>query len=214
MRKSENNTVLNSELPSIPNTEKIFKEVSDFMETKAEAKTKNNETSKELNKAREEMRTAAAMLEKAQSEEEYSSLLAQINKAKRTIDFLNIKQNQEEDVIMSQPDFNKRFDLIEDEHRKLENEAKNKIFEAAEALVTLFNDYQDKFYKMEITIDLLRQAANVDHLRPGARGIYNGITSSNGTIYDFLFNALIKERSRQAVIELHQYMCSIKKTNN
>lgn len=193
MRKSENNTVLKGELSPIPNTEKIRNTVDALMQRRYAAKNKNNETSEAIKKARLELRTAAASLENAKTEKEYTDTLARIEKAKKTIDFLTVKLGKETVETMSKEDFEACFEAISDEQRKLENEAKAKIFEAAEILDTAYNDYLDKFGYMTDTVSLLEEAAALDHFRPDARGLFNAIDHSD-TIYDYLFKAVRMER--------------------
>ena len=202
MGKSENNTVIKSVLSSIPNTEKINKSVTALMERRFAAKNKNNETSEALKKARVELRTAAASLENAKDEKEYTDTFARIEKAKHTIDFLTVKLGQEMVETMSKEDFEKCFDAINAEQRKIELEAKAKIFEAAEMLETAYNEYLDKFEFMSNTVKNLEEAAGLEHLRPNARGLFNGIDHSD-TIYNYLLERIRKERGIRAWHEIY-----------
>ena len=208
MRKSENNTVLKGELSPITDTTKIKKTVEAFMQRRFSAKAKNNETSHELYKARAELRTAAASLENAKTEDEYMEILARIDKAKKTIDFLTVKLSQEEIETMSKEDFEKCYEAVAAEQQKLELEAKAKIFEAAEVLVTAYNDYLDKFQIMTNTVNMLEEAAGLDRFRPDARGLFNGIDHSD-TIYNYLFEAIRTERGKKAWWEI--WSCQFKK---
>lgn len=196
MRKSENNTVLKGELSPIPNTEKIRSTVDALIQRRYAAKNKNNETSEALKKARLELRTAAASLENANNEKEYSDTLARVEKAKKTIDFLTVKLGKETVETMPKEDFEVCFEAISDEQQKIENEAKAKIFEAAEILENAYNDYLDKFGYMKDTVDLLEEAAALDHFRPDARGLFNAIDHAD-TIYNYLFEAVRIEREKK-----------------
>lgn len=205
MRKSENNTVLKGELSPIPNTEKIRSTVDALMQRRYAAKNKNNETSEAIKKARLELRTAAASLENAKDEKEYTDTLARIEKAKKTIDFLTVKLGKETVETMSKEDFEACFEAISDEQRKIENEAKAKIFEAAEILDNAYNDYLDKFGYMTDTVSMLEEAAALDHFRPDARGLFNAIDHSD-TIYNYLFEAVRRERGTRNWREVWAYM--------
>lgn len=205
MTKSENNTVLKGELSPIPNTEKIRSTVDALMQRRYAAKNKNNETSEAIKKARLELRTAAASLENAKTEKEYTDTLARIEKAKKTIDFLTVKLGKETVETMSKEDFEACFEAISDEQRKIENEAKAKIFEAAEILDNAYNDYLDKFGYMTDTVSLLEEAAALDHFRPDARGLFNAIDHSD-TLYNYLFEAVRRERGTRNWREVWSYM--------
>ena len=205
MGKSENNTVLKGVLSSIPETEKIHKTAEALMERRNAAKNKNNETSEALRKARAELRTAAASLETVKTEKEYSDTLARIEKAKKTIDFLTVKLGQEKVETMKKEDFELCFDAINAEQMKIELEAKAKIFEAAEVLETAYNEYLDKFDFMTSTVKLLEEAAGLEPLRPDARGLFNGIDHSD-TIYNYLFEAVRRERGTKAWREVFSHM--------